>query len=337
MDKRTHITVGGVKLRWDLEKGTVLFDEGDVVFFWTDAMKTFFDTIKQISGVEATNVVLETTGFRQGIIVGKAYKKMGVNNSNIKEWLSNTYIPAGWGKVNIAEFNLENDRIILHIQDGWEYKMYKSSNEEADIVFAPSHYAGVFTGLLGKSYWHKIVQVQSDVNPYSIIEYFPMEVNIQQNIRKLINKQEEEQIYKLEQLVEEKTSLLNELVRELSSPLIPVMDGIVVVPLIGFYDQIRAEELYENTLIRLPEYQAKFLLLDLTGLKDSISANLIHSIIKLGEASHLLGSEVILVGVSAQMAMEFVRNNIDLRNFECYDTLQHGIYYALSKSGKRLF
>lgn len=101
---KKEITVGGVELKWDLETGKVLFEGGDVVFFWISAMKTFFDTIKEISGTEATNLVLETTGFRQGVIVGEGFREMkNIDSSNVVEWLSNTYAPAGWGKAEIKK------------------------------------------------------------------------------------------------------------------------------------------------------------------------------------------------------------------------------------------
>ncbi|MEW8971423.1 MAG: STAS domain-containing protein, partial [Mesobacillus sp.] len=98
MEMQKSLVVGGVELKWDLASGKVLFEGGDVVFFWVSAMKTFFDTINEISGEEATNLVLEATGFRQGIIVGEGFKEMkNIDTSNVVDWLSNTYVPAGWG------------------------------------------------------------------------------------------------------------------------------------------------------------------------------------------------------------------------------------------------
>mgnify|MGYP005832336031 FL=1 len=102
------LVVGGVELKWDLTTGQVLFEGGDVVFFWVSAMKTFFDTINEITGEEATNLVLEATGFRQGIIVGEGFKEMKeINTSNVVDWLSNTYVPAGWGYVRVEKMDVD--------------------------------------------------------------------------------------------------------------------------------------------------------------------------------------------------------------------------------------
>ncbi|RSD28702.1 STAS domain-containing protein [Mesobacillus subterraneus] len=337
MEMKKEITVGGVELKWDLSTGEVLFEGGDVVFFWVSAMKTFFDTIQEISGEEATNLVLETTGFRQGVIVGEGFKGMkDINTSNVVDWLSNTYVPAGWGYVKIENMDVESNRFTLFIKDDWEYKMNQLGSRDKKGIFVPSHYAGVFTGLFEENFWYNILEYQSETSPYTVVEYFPSEVNVQQNIRELARKQEQMHIQELEGLVEDKTRMLQKLVKELSSPLIPVLDGIVVVPLIGRYDEDRAEDLIMNTLTNLPKYQARFVLLDLTGLNKEISPYTAELIDKLGSAARLLGVEVILVGISADLAMVISQTLTGLKKYECLQSLQHGIYYALGKSGKRI-
>lgn len=337
MEMQKSLIVGGVDLKWDLATGKVLFEGGDVVFFWVSAMKTFFDTINEISGEEATNLVLEATGFRQGIIVGEGFKEMkNIDTSNVVDWLSNTYVPAGWGYVKVNEIDQENNIFTLYIKDDWEYKMNNLSEQYKDGIFVPAHYAGVFTGLFGMNFWYKIIQHQSENNEYTIVKYFPSEIDIQQNIRNMARKKEAEEIMQLEALVEEKTRTLQTLVKELSSPLIPVLDGIVVVPLIGRYDEDRAEDLIQNTLNNLPKYQAKYVLLDLTGLNKDISTYTAELIDKLGSAARLLGVEVILVGISAELAMTISYTLTGLKKYECMQTLQYGIYYALGKSGRRI-
>lgn len=337
MEMNKDIVVGGVELKWDLNTGEVLFEGGDVVFFWVSAMKTFFDTIKDISGIEETNLVLETTGFRQGVIVGEGFKEMkDINSLNVVEWLSNTYAPAGWGYVKIEEMDVENKFFTLHIKDDWEYKMNKLGTEQSMGIFVPSHYAGVFSGLFGFNFWYKIIEHQSEINPYTVVRYFPSEISIQENIRNMARRKEAQEILQLEAIVEEKTRMLQDLVKELSSPLIPVLDGIVVVPLIGRYDENRAEDLIVNTLNNLPKYQAKYVLLDLTGLNKDLSSYTAELIDRLGSAARLLGVEVILVGISAELAMVISHTMTGLKKYECLQSLQHGIYYALGKSGRRI-
>lgn len=337
MKKQADLIIGGTEIKWDLETGKVLFEGGDAVFFWVSAMKTLFETIKDISGAEATNLVLETTGYRQGLIVGEGFQKMKrIDFDNIAEWTKDMYASAGWGKVEITEIRKQEKAFTFHIQDDWELKMNKLGNKTTEGNFVPAHYAGVLSGLFGEDYWYRVVQLQNDDNPQTIVEYFPQPVNIQQNIRELSTRREAEQIQQLEQLVADKTAVLTDLVKELSSPVIPVLAGIVVVPLIGAYDEERAEALIVNTLEKLPAYKADYLLLDLTGLNHEVDEYTASLIDKLGSATNLLGTETILVGISADLALTITNTLTNLQKFECMQTLQHGIYFALGKSGRQI-
>jgi rsbT co-antagonist protein RsbR len=59
---------------------------------------------------------LETTGFRQGIVVGEDYKRIaGIDKHNVIQWLSDTYAPAGWGKAVINEMDEESGSFVLHL------------------------------------------------------------------------------------------------------------------------------------------------------------------------------------------------------------------------------
>lgn len=336
MSKKS-ITVGGVELEWNLETGETLFEGKDVILFWTTAMETFFDTIRDISGAEATQLVLETTGFRQGVIVGEEFKDLKqIDTSNIVEWISATYAPAGWGKVEIQEMDSEKNTFTLHIQNDWEYKLNLLKNNYTQGIFVPSHYAGVLTGLFGINFWYKTIQYQNKENPYSIVEYFPSEVTVQQNIHELSRKQEADQIRKLEALVDEHTKSLQSLVKELSSPIIPVLEGIIVVPMIGSYDEQRTEDLIFKTLTELPKHKATYLLVDLTGLNQHITEHTASLIDKLGASARLLGTEVILVGISPALAMIIAQSQSSLKTYESLQSLQHGIYYALGRSGRKI-
>jgi hypothetical protein len=57
---------------------------------------------------------------------------------------------------------------------------------------------------------------------------------------------------------------------------------------------------------------------------------------KLGSAAELLGIKTILVGISAQLSMEITQSDIDLNHFDSFQTLQHGIHFALAQNGRRI-
>ncbi len=333
-----EFNVEGFGFGCDVKSGKFSFEGGDAVLFWiSSAMKTFFDTIEEISGEEASNLVFESTGFRQGLVVGQYFEKMKeVNVSEAAEMITNTYATAGWGLTIIKDLNFETKTFTAYMKDSWEHKVNVAQGKKKGGRFLPAHYAGVFTALFGTNIWYKIKQHQLEGHEYSIIEYFPSDVTISDNIHQLARKKESEQIRKLEALVEEKTSELKELVHQLSSPIIPVLEGIVVVPLIGKYEEDRADQLIVNTLNRLPAYKASYLVLDLTGLDQEIGPHAVSLIEKIGSAARLIGAQTILVGISSSLGIEITQSNINLSKFDCFQTLQHGIHYAIGQMGRKI-
>lgn len=334
----SKINIGDIEFKWDIEQGRFLYEGQDSVLFWiSTAMKSFFDTIEEISGEEASNLVFETTGFRQGLVVGEYFegiKEVGLEKA--AELITHTYATAGWGSANIKDLNFETKTLTAYLKDSWEYKINVAQGKKKGTSFLPAHYAGIFSGLFKTDIWYEVVQEQLDGNECSIIKYFPSDVTIANNIHGLARKKESEQILMLERIVEEKTSELQQLVRKLSSPIIPVLEGIVVVPLIGKYDEDRSEELINNTLNQLPSYKANYLILDLTGLDKEISEYTAMVIDKIGSAASLIGTTTILVGISAELSITFMNSGLRLSKFDCFQTLQHGIHYALGQMGRKI-
>ncbi|MGI2327874.1 STAS domain-containing protein [Planococcus sp. YIM B11945] len=338
MDRKPSISVGGLQFEWDLDEGKFLFEGQDSVLFWTStAMKMFFDSIEEISGEEATGVVMESTGFRQGLIVGDYFAEMDdVDVAKAADLITYTYSSAGWGVAEIHNLNMEEQTLEVHLRNSWEHKINVAQGKTFGGRFLPAHYAGIFTKLFGRNIWYKVVHSQIEGFNETVINYFPSEETVDKNIHRLARLKEAEQIQQLENLVAEKTIELNELIKEISSPIIPVLQDIVVVPLLGTYDEERAEELLVKTLQNLPTHKAKYLVLDLTGLNNNFTEQAANLIDKLGSTASLIGTSTILVGISPQMSMVIGESGINLSKFNCFQTLQHGIHYALAQNGRSI-
>lgn len=338
METKTSINVGGLQFEWDLEEGNFLFEGQKSVLFWTSsAMKMFFDSIEEISGEEAAGVVLETTGYRQGLVVGDYFAdEKDVDVATAAKLITYTYSSAGWGVAEIHKLNMDECTLEVHLRNSWEHQINVEQGKKVGGSFLPAHYAGIFTKLFGRNIWYRVVHTQIEGFNESVIEYFPSGETIEKNIHRLARSKEAEQIRQLENLVDEKTAELSELIQEISSPIIPVLEDIVVVPLLGTYDENRAEELLIKTLQNLPTHKAKYLVLDLTGLNNNFTLHAANLIDKLGATASLIGTSTILVGISPQMSMIIGESNIDLSKFNCFQTLQHGIHYALAQNGRSI-
>jgi rsbT co-antagonist protein RsbR len=125
---------------------------------------------------------------------------------------------------------------------------------------------------------------------------------------------------------------LREAIQELSTPIIPLYIGVLAVPLVGRVDSQRAQVLTEALLEAIAREQAEIVLLDITGVA-VVDTNVANHLIQTARAAALLGSQVVLVGISAEVAQTLVQLGLDLGQLVTLSNLQSGLEYALSRQG----
>jgi anti-anti-sigma factor len=160
------------------------------------------------------------------------------------------------------------------------------------------------------------------------------EAALQERAAKLELQRLESQLVELQAALAEKTDLL-EMIRQASTPIAPVVEGILVVPLVGTFDAVRAETLTEKLLQEVARVHARAAILDISGVPvfDTMAAQLI---IRLGQAVRLLGTEVFLVGMSPHNARTIVDLDIDLSGLRTLGTLRDGLARALVLQGLKI-
>ncbi|WP_437915605.1 response regulator [Sorangium sp. So ce302] len=119
---------------------------------------------------------------------------------------------------------------------------------------------------------------------------------------------------------------------ELSTPLIPITDHIMVMPLIGTIDSARAEQALEAALNGVQANRAKVVIIDVTGVTvlDSAVAS---TLMSTAMALRLLGSKTVITGIRAELAQTLIDLGVDLGAVVTKGTLQSGIGYALQQAG----
>jgi rsbT co-antagonist protein RsbR len=118
--------------------------------------------------------------------------------------------------------------------------------------------------------------------------------------------------------------------RELSTPLIPLAEGVLAMPLIGSIDSSRAQQITETLLHGIAVQRARIAILDITGVK-AMDTQLADVVMRAARSAKLLGAEVVLTGISASAAMVLVEIGADLSGVRTLGTLQGGIAYALGR------
>lgn len=116
---------------------------------------------------------------------------------------------------------------------------------------------------------------------------------------------------------------------ELSTPVIPVDDNILVMPLIGTIDTFRADQIMETVLNAVTAQQAEIVIIDITGVP-IVDSEVAHYLIRAVKAIKLVGAQCIMVGIRPEIAQTMVR--LDLPFAEVYTalTLKKGLSIANS-------
>lgn len=120
--------------------------------------------------------------------------------------------------------------------------------------------------------------------------------------------------------------------RELSTPLMPIADGVIAMPQIGAIDTMRAQQIMETLLNGVAEYRAQVAIIDITGVK-VVDTQVAGALVRAAQAARMLGAQVVLTGISPEIAQTLVHIGAELRDMTTRATLQEGIDYALKRRG----
>ncbi len=131
-----------------------------------------------------------------------------------------------------------------------------------------------------------------------------------------------------EQLQAEIIRMQEETLAELSTPLIPLTDDIVVIPLIGNVDSRRAEQVLATLLEGISAHRARLAILDITGVP-VVDTHVANGLVSAAQAGRLLGAEVILTGLRPEIAQTLVGMGVSLEGIRTLSSLQASIAYAI--------
>lgn len=115
---------------------------------------------------------------------------------------------------------------------------------------------------------------------------------------------------------------------EVSTPLIPISNEIVVMPLVGTLDSRRIAQVMDTLLEGIGKMRAKVAILDITGVP-VVDTQVASALLKAAKAVSLLGAEAVLTGIRPFVAQTLVTIGADLSTVMTCGTLQAGIAYAM--------
>src|SRR6185437_1281463 len=116
-------------------------------------------------------------------------------------------------------------------------------------------------------------------------------------------------------------------IRELSTPVLPVRERLLILPIIGVLDRERARQLTEQLLTGIRTHRAKVVVIDITGAPE-VDATVANHLVQTVDACRLMGAGVIITGLSPKIAQTLVTLGVDLSKIYTMGDLQGGLEEA---------
>jgi rsbT co-antagonist protein RsbR len=122
---------------------------------------------------------------------------------------------------------------------------------------------------------------------------------------------------------------LYDVVQDLETPTIPLVDGALVVPIVGRLDAQRTDRLQQSILQAVYRQRAHTLIMDLTGLVQPDAA-VLQQLLQIAQSVQLLGTRLILTGIGAGVAQQMAEQQIKLPRVQTLRSLDEGVQAVLA-------
>jgi rsbT co-antagonist protein RsbR len=155
----------------------------------------------------------------------------------------------------------------------------------------------------------KLVEVELYCHPV----IFGNKRAIQTTLRDITAKKEDERNHKRE-------------INEVSAPIVPVLDGIFVLPLIGSIDLDRAKQLLDVLPSKIQNLNVECLIIDFSGIYN-FDEIVIDYLMKISGVIELLGIHCIITGIRPELAQNAIHLGVDLSNRLSMATVQQALAY----------
>lgn len=126
-----------------------------------------------------------------------------------------------------------------------------------------------------------------------------------------------------------------EVIRQLSTPVIEIWDDVLVLPVIGIVDSMRATEMMESLLKEVAEKGTRSVIIDITGV-DTVDTKTAESFFKMVKASKLMGAQTIMTGISPEIAQTLTQLGIDFSGIITCQNLKEGLKRVLELTEKKM-
>jgi rsbT co-antagonist protein RsbR len=127
--------------------------------------------------------------------------------------------------------------------------------------------------------------------------------------------------------IEEKLAMIEQqraAIRELSTPVIEVWDGILCLPVVGIVDSARSAQMTDVVLQAIAEKGTRCAIVDITGI-EVMDTKTVDHFVRMAKAVRMLGAECILTGISPNIAHTMIHMGVNLADVATRRSLREAL------------
>jgi rsbT co-antagonist protein RsbR len=359
------IHVSGLDFEWDQSKGAFLIHGNASVAMWIEStMAGFMSGIHRMVGTERFNLAVYGAG--EDGIEGE-WEHLIMKCPTVEEGLTTIGKLAnmtGLGYWEVVSIDREKKEARFRSKHSWEAIYQKALGVCWGSQSLSGRFAGYSRKIFGCNVWTEQTAFIAQGAEWDEFIVRASTTTVESRLNELISsdkatradldaalgrlKQEIEERKQAEETLKQEIqereaaqqSLLEKLeiirsqeeaIRSLSTPILQLWDGIVVLPVIGLVDSMRAAQMLEDLLGTIVRTKARYAILDLTGVEvmDTRAAD---HLLKVVRASALVGARCLVSGISSNMAQTVVSLGVDLGDLMSFSTLEAALRFALTES-----
>lgn len=151
-------------------------------------------------------------------------------------------------------------------------------------------------------------------------------------IQRLVRVREEAQMHQRE--IDDQVTTIEKqraAIKELSTPMIEVWQGVLCVPIVGVIDSSRAAEMTTALLSAVVEKTVRFTIIDITGI-EAMDTRATDHFLRMARSVRLLGAECVLSGINPNVARSIIHMGVELSGIQTYRSLRDALQHYVRRS-----
>ena len=119
-------------------------------------------------------------------------------------------------------------------------------------------------------------------------------------------------------------------IRELSTPIMEVWDGILCLPVVGVMDSSRSADMTDALLRAVVSTRARCTIIDITGI-EVMDTHTADHFIRMAKAVRLLGAECVLTGINPQIAQTVIHMGLGMTDIVSHRSLRDALQHFINR------